>query len=205
MSINLHTSEREVLWKAPPYAGRARWTVPFATSAYMWPCGSSAILLYGGRSPEGQGPLPGHMLIDPPPLADMWRFDLDLLSWTRIPRGGGGSPPAPRAEAALAPLIGGGFDPGSAVILGGYSELLHEILPMSRDAYSFRYCDDAHFFSPTTGWYRLAPAGPRAPPAASVAAGAVSVVSDSAVILFCGGYSGLDRELTYEQVCKMTF
>lgn len=111
----------------------------------MWPCGSSAILLYGGRSPEGQGPLPGHMLIDPPPLADMWRFDLDLLSWTRIPRGGGGSPPAPRAEAALAPLIGGGFDPGSAVILGGYSELLHEILPMSRDAYSFRYCDDAHF------------------------------------------------------------
>lgn len=52
VSINLHTSEREVLWKAPPYAGRARWTVPFATSAYKWPCGSSAILLYGGRAPH---------------------------------------------------------------------------------------------------------------------------------------------------------
>lgn len=206
VSIDLRTSAREVLWVASPPEERS-WRAPYAITAHLWPAGSSEIVLYGGNAPEGNGStdLPGHVLMSPPPLSDMWRFDLDTRTWTRLPRGGGGAPPAPRAEAALTPLVESGyFEPGSAVLLGGYSELLQEVTDNSSRASGFRYCDDAHLYTPTDGWRRLAPAGPRASSAASIAAGAVHNDTGAAVY-YCGGYFGFELMASYEQVTRLTF
>ena len=204
VSINLRTGTRDVLWKVPPYAGQALWTVPWANAPHLWPCGSSALLLWGGSAPDGRysTELPGHHLISPPPLGDMWRFELASRSWARVPRGGGGVPPAPRAEAALAPLIGGGFEDGSAVLLGGYSELLPQAGDSLLPPTAHRYCDDAHMYTPSAGWRRLAPTGPRAPPAAALAAGFFPLAEGGSVV-FCGGYSSIDGMLSHAQVSML--
>ena len=205
VSIDLRTGTRDVLWSVPSYEGQAQWMVPWASSPHLWPCGSSALLLWGGSAPDGPGSteLPGHHLISPPPLGDMWRFELSSRSWTRVPRGGGGVPPAPRAEAAFAPLIGGGFEDGAAVVIGGYSELLQQAGDALLPPAAHRYCDDAHLFTPSAGWRRLAPTGPRAPPAAALAAG-FSPSAEGGSVLFCGGYSGMDGMLSHAQVTVLT-
>jgi len=198
--VCLRSGERTLLWKPGPQRRRA----PCVSSPLLWPAGDAALLLWGGTAPEGRGSmeLPGHNLISPPPLGDMWRFDLSSKQWSRLPRQGGGAPPAPRAEAALAPLAGGGFEPGSAVIVGGYSELL----PQLQGAYpgpicGYRYCDDAHVYTPASGWRRLAPTGPRATPAAAVACGFAAHASGNGGAVFCcGGYSSLDGALSHAQV-----
>lgn len=202
--ICLRTSERTLLWKP----GKAqRWRAPCVSSPCLWPAGDAALLMWGGAAPEGRDSmeLPGHTLISPPPLGDMWRFDLAAKAWSRLPRQGGGAPPAPRAEAALAPLAGGGFEPGSAVIVGGYSELL----PQLQGAYpgpicGYRYCDDAHVYTPAAGWRRLAPTGPRATPAAAVACGfAANADGKGGAVFCCGGYSSLDGALSHAQVSSL--
>ena len=207
VSINLRTGARDVLWVGQPEGSPRAWTMPQAWSPHLWPCGSSALLLWGGGAPDVEGgtALHGYMLISPPPLGDMWRFELMTRTWTRVPRGGGGAPPPPRAEAALVPLTGGGFEDGAAVLVCGYSELLSQAQGPGICRTGFRYCDDAHLYTPTAGWRRLVPAGPRAMPAASVAAGFTPAAEGESggCVCFCGGYSLSSGSHSYAQVTAL--
>jgi hypothetical protein len=221
----LRTGARQVLhaWSAGGAAADAAApTEPRCTSPLLWAQGGRALYLWGGNAPTdtfNAADFQCFALSSPPPLNALWRFDLSTddadsaaaaapLGWRVVAFGGGGAPPPPRAEATLVPLDGQpGFEDGSAVVLGGYSEMMPQWATDGMTGMeTFRYLNDVNLFTPSSGWRRLATWG-GAPllDAAGRAAGYAPGEGGGAAgaVVITGGYNGNSGLLSCADVCAV--
>jgi hypothetical protein len=192
----------------------AAWAAaPRCTAPLLWPCGTDALLLWGGCAPADAPDatrVEGHHLQAPPPLPTMWRFCLATRAWRRLPRDGGGCPPPPRAEAALAPLAAAAYEPGAAVLVGGYSEVLPVCMTMhGGPMMGYRYLSDAYLYTPSAGWRRLAPSGALPKDAAQRCVAFAPDEGDDGDgdgkgrVLVCGGYNGREACFPFDEVLAL--
>jgi len=178
-------------------------TSPRCTAPRLWPLADGALALWGGGGGDGSDPgqpgalsPPGIYTVSAPPLDCMWRWAAG--AWSKLPNGGGGAPPPARAEAGLVPM---GTVDGSALLIAGYSELLHTQMSTHEGAScapasarltrclavaSYRYLNDVNLWTPDAGWRRVHLAGATLAPAAFRAC---CRLPDGRVLI-TGGYRG---------------